>query len=99
MELENGVLDLLIVTDRCSVEVFAQGGKVVLTDLIFPNPDDRENRISADAGSATVTKLALSTIDLPTDRHRLIDGTPRFFGFSNRPLKSRGSNTSQSPPR
>ena len=34
--LEDGVLTLRIVVDHCSVEVFAQGGKVVLTDLIFP---------------------------------------------------------------
>ena len=63
VELENGVLDLLIVTDRCSVEVFVQGGRVVLTDLVFPDPEDRENWVWAEGGPATVTKLAVSTID------------------------------------
>ena len=25
--------------DRCSVEIFADGGRVVLTYLVFPEPD------------------------------------------------------------
>ena len=38
--LEDGVLKLQIVVDHCSVEVFAQDGKVVLTDLVFPDTRD-----------------------------------------------------------
>ena len=36
LELRDGVLELRVVTDDCSVEVFADGGAVVITDLIFP---------------------------------------------------------------
>ncbi|MDP9695658.1 UNVERIFIED_ORG: levanase/levanbiose-producing levanase [Arthrobacter globiformis] len=62
VDLENGVLKLLIVVDHCSVEVFVQGGKVVLTDLIFPEAEHRENWLSAEGGSATIPKLAVSTL-------------------------------------
>jgi fructan beta-fructosidase len=62
VELENGVLKLLIVVDHCSVEVFAQGGKVVLTDLIFPETENPGNWLSAGGGSATILKLAVSTL-------------------------------------
>jgi len=61
VELENGVLKLLIVVDHCSVEVFVQGGKAVLTDLIFPDAGNQENWVSAEGGSATILKLAFST--------------------------------------
>ncbi|MBT2534038.1 glycoside hydrolase family 32 protein [Arthrobacter sp. ISL-48] len=62
VDLENGVLKLLIVVDHCSVEVFIQGGKVVLTDLIFPEPENTENWLSAEGGPATILKLAVSTL-------------------------------------
>jgi fructan beta-fructosidase len=60
--LEDGALKLQIVVDQCSVEVFAQGGKVVLTDLIFPDTEYRENWLSAEGGTATILKLAVSTL-------------------------------------
>ena len=36
VKLDDGVLRLRVVVDHCSVEVFAQGGRVVLSDLVFP---------------------------------------------------------------
>ena len=62
VDLENGVLKLLIVVDHCSVEVFVQGGRVVLTDLVFPDAGNQENWLSAEGGSATILKLAVSTL-------------------------------------
>lgn len=62
LDLEDGVLKLQIVVDHCSVEVFAQGGKVVLTDLIFPEAGHQENWLSAEGGPATMLKLAVSTL-------------------------------------
>ncbi|WP_426939083.1 GH32 C-terminal domain-containing protein [Pseudarthrobacter sp. S3] len=35
------MLTLRIVVDHCMVEVFAQGGKAVLTDLVFPRVGSR----------------------------------------------------------
>ncbi|MDI2033371.1 glycoside hydrolase family 32 protein [Paenarthrobacter nitroguajacolicus] len=60
--LEDGVLKLLIVVDQCSVEVFAQDGKVVLTDLVFPEAHSQENSLAAEGGIATVLKLAVSSL-------------------------------------
>ncbi|CCQ47137.1 exo-inulinase [Pseudarthrobacter siccitolerans] len=60
--LEDGVLKLQIVVDHCSVEVFAQDGKVVLTDLIFPDAEHGENWLSAEGGPATILKLSVSTL-------------------------------------
>jgi levanase/levanbiose-producing levanase len=60
--LEDGALTLQIVVDHCSVEVFAQGGKVVLTDLIFPGVENQENWLSVEGGPATILKLSVSTL-------------------------------------
>ncbi|MFD5278410.1 glycoside hydrolase family 32 protein [Pseudarthrobacter sp. NPDC058362] len=60
--LEDGVLKLQIVVDHCSVEVFAQGGSVVLTDLVFPGAQARENWLSAAGGHATILKLTVSAL-------------------------------------
>ncbi|WP_163161153.1 glycoside hydrolase family 32 protein [Arthrobacter sp. Alg241-R88] len=60
--LEDGLLKLQIVVDHCSVEVFAQGGAVVLTDLIFPESGNLENRVWAEGGLATILKLTVSTL-------------------------------------
>ena len=35
--LQDGMVELRIITDDCSVEVFADGGAVCITDLIFPS--------------------------------------------------------------
>jgi levanase/levanbiose-producing levanase len=58
--LEDGLLKLLVVVDQCSVEVFAQDGKVALTDLVFPDAPSQENWLTAEGGTATVLKLAVS---------------------------------------
>jgi levanase/levanbiose-producing levanase len=62
LELEDGVLKLLIVVDHCSVEVFAQGGLVVLTDLVFPGPSAVRNRLVAAGGPATVRALTINSL-------------------------------------
>lgn len=60
--LEDGALKLRIVVDHCSVEVFAQDGKVVLTDLVFPEPGSARNRLAVTGGQATVRTLAVTAI-------------------------------------
>ncbi|WP_309233219.1 GH32 C-terminal domain-containing protein [Pseudarthrobacter sp. AB1] len=58
--LEDGVLRLRIVVDHCSVEVFAQGGKVVLTDLVFPRVGSKGSSVFAETGTAILRKLAVA---------------------------------------
>ncbi|MFI2564891.1 glycoside hydrolase family 32 protein [Paenarthrobacter sp. NPDC018779] len=56
----DGVLKLLVVVDHASVEVFAQDGTAVLTDLVFPHPGQTGNRLVVEGGTATVLKLTVS---------------------------------------
>jgi fructan beta-fructosidase len=55
---ENGRFKARIIVDTCSVEVFAGGGKVVMTDLVFPSaPYDRLTMYSR-GGVATLLSLS-----------------------------------------
>ena len=60
--LADGVLKLRIVVDHCSVEVFAQDGTVVLTDLVFPLPGQTGNRLTATRGPASVRSLTVTAL-------------------------------------
>lgn len=62
VDLEGGVLKLVIVLDQSSVEVFAQGGKVVLTDLVFPSDGSTANWLDAEGGPATLLRLTISSL-------------------------------------
>ncbi|WP_454809515.1 glycoside hydrolase family 32 protein [Paenarthrobacter nitroguajacolicus] len=60
--LEDGVLRLRVIVDHGSVEVFAQGGKVVLTDLVFPASENVGTQLSVEGGTALVRKLTVSAV-------------------------------------
>ncbi|UKA50593.1 glycoside hydrolase family 32 protein [Arthrobacter sp. FW305-123] len=60
--LEDGVLKLRVIVDHGSVEVFAQGGKVALTDLVFPGTGSVGTQLSAEGGTATVRKLTVTAL-------------------------------------
>lgn len=53
----DGTYELTIYVDRCSVEIFAQEGRVTLTELIFPSPASRDVSLYAVGGNATVNDL------------------------------------------
>ncbi len=64
VELVDGVLALTVLVDRCSVEVVAAQGTVVVTDLVFPaTPLDRVV-LSGDA-TVTVTSLQPDAVTSP----------------------------------
>ncbi|VWC21974.1 levanase [Burkholderia latens] len=63
LPLEHGRLQLEIVVDRGSVEVFANGGRTVLTDLIFPPPNAGRVAVFAEHGSATFSGLTVTQLD------------------------------------
>jgi len=46
-----------IFLDRCSVEVFANDGHMVLTELIFPDPNSRRIQLYSKDGSAKLVSL------------------------------------------
>ncbi|MFC9334248.1 glycoside hydrolase family 32 protein [Arthrobacter sp. NPDC057009] len=56
----DGAYDLTIYVDRCSVEVFAQGGQVTMTELIFPAETSTDLSVYAVGGTATVNSLQVT---------------------------------------
>ncbi|KVF78420.1 levanase [Burkholderia sp. FL-7-2-10-S1-D7] len=62
LPLEHGQLRLEIVVDRGSVEVFANGGRVALTDLIFPPRDADRVAVFAEHGSAAFSGLTVTQL-------------------------------------
>jgi fructan beta-fructosidase len=58
----DGRYELKIYLDHCSVEVFAQHGELVLTDLIFPDKTSTGVSIYAHGGSATLESLRITPL-------------------------------------
>lgn len=50
----NGTLNLRVLVDHSIVEVFAENGERVLTDLVYPSLDSRGLAILAEGGTATL---------------------------------------------
>ncbi|MFB0833651.1 glycoside hydrolase family 32 protein [Arthrobacter halodurans] len=57
---ENGRYALKIYVDHCSVEIFAQQGELVLTDLIFPEKASTGFSMYAHGGTATLENLRVT---------------------------------------
>ncbi|GAA3315662.1 glycoside hydrolase family 32 protein [Arthrobacter ramosus] len=62
VELDDGVLRLRVIVDQCSVEVFAQDGRVVLSDLVFPLSGSLGTDVCVEGGTAIVRKLAVTAL-------------------------------------
>jgi fructan beta-fructosidase len=59
---KHGSYDLTIYVDRCSVEVFAQGGQVTMTELIFPAETSTDLAVYAVGGGATINSLQVTQL-------------------------------------
>ena len=57
LRLAGGDVDLRIIVDRSVVEVFAGGGKVAITDRVFPSPDSTGLSLFAVEGDARIVRL------------------------------------------
>lgn len=62
-------VELRIVVDTCSVEVFADGGAVVLTDLVFPEHAGSGLTLVSDEAAATICSIVVRGLDV-TQRER-----------------------------
>ena len=62
MPLTDGKLNLTIVVDGYSVEVFAGDGKVVLSTLVFPPAGDDKVAVFSGGGKATVENLSVTKL-------------------------------------
>ena len=56
LDMADRPLRLTVLVDESSVEVFADGGRLVFTDLVFPRRDSRQIRLVADGGTAWLTE-------------------------------------------
>ncbi len=63
LPLRDGVIELDIWVDASSVEVFADGGSLVITEQIFPAEDDIAVLLSADKEGATVEHMAVTVFE------------------------------------
>ncbi|MFE2916802.1 glycoside hydrolase family 32 protein [Kitasatospora indigofera] len=59
----DGKLQLRVVVDTSSVEVYAAGGQVVLTDQIFPNPSNNGVSAYATGGSASLDAFSAQKLN------------------------------------
>ena len=57
LALEDGRVRLHVLVDRSSVEVFAGGGRTVITDRIFPDPASRAVEAWAEGGTASLVSF------------------------------------------
>jgi fructan beta-fructosidase len=64
----DGVIRLHIFVDRTSVEVFANDGLVVLTDLIFPAQGSLSLELFADGGEVPLNSLEIYQLRAATER-------------------------------
>lgn len=62
LKLDGDVLRLDVLVDRCSVEVFADGGRVTSTNLVFPPPGANEVRTYAVGGNAGAVQATVNDI-------------------------------------
>jgi len=58
-------LHLTVLVDRNSVEVFTGDVDAVITDLIFPAPDDNRVSVFADNGDATFSDMTITRLAGP----------------------------------
>ncbi|MBT2721010.1 glycoside hydrolase family 32 protein [Bacillus sp. ISL-46] len=60
--LENNMIILHVFVDQSSVEVFGNGGKSVITDLIFPNEESKQIELYVKNGEVKLQSLELFTL-------------------------------------
>lgn len=65
-----GPVELDVVVDVASVEVFADDGAVALTDLVFPGPSDDRIAVIAEGGECTIRSLIVRSLVEPQESAR-----------------------------
>ncbi len=65
LDLADHILDLRVLVDTTSVEVFAGGGIVAITEQIFPSPDSTGLGIETDEGTVFFESLRVYGIETP----------------------------------
>jgi fructan beta-fructosidase len=66
LSLSDETLDLQLLVDRSSVEVFAAGGRVAMSNLVYPDPESVAVSLSADGGTAELRRFSVDRV--PAER-------------------------------
>lgn len=74
LETKDNRIRLHILVDRSSVEVFANDGKVVMTDLIFPDLDSQDVEIFSENGTIKITSLVIYKLRSIYEKHYAEEG-------------------------
>ena len=61
---KNGYLELRLFIDRSSIEIFANGGRGVMTNLVFPTIPYSTLSLSSDGGNAKIKNLKIYSIGI-----------------------------------
>lgn len=59
----DGTVTLRILVDRSSVEVFAEGGRVTITDIIFPDVTSTGVKVFSEGGRAKLERAQIWKMD------------------------------------
>lgn len=68
LSLSDDTLDLQLLVDRSSVEVFAAGGRVTMSNLVYPDPESVAVSLSAAGGTAELRRFSVDRVT--TERRR-----------------------------
>jgi len=63
--LEDGTIELRVLVDRCSVELFANDGRRTMTNLVYPDWENAGASLSSDGGVAEVERLVAYELTAP----------------------------------
>ena len=61
---EGKTYHLDIFVDRCSIEIFVDGGRIAMTNLVFPNEPYNTLRFYTEGGAATITDFSIYKLGL-----------------------------------
>ena len=68
--LDDGAIQLRVLVDRSSVEVFANHGRLTMTNRVFPDWDSTGVSLFAKGGSAEIGSFAAYELDSDADNER-----------------------------
>lgn len=63
--LEDGTIELRVLVDRCSVELFANGGRRTMTNLVYPDWESAGASLFSEGGVADIERLVAYDLAAP----------------------------------
>lgn len=63
-DMKEGVYHLDIFVDKCSVEIFVNGGRIAMTNLVFPTQPYNNLKVWAEGGKAQIANAKAYSLGL-----------------------------------